>query len=208
MSILAVVEQALRIAEAAPDVGKTSGTVRHARSQMFVSSLGDILRRVFADVAGVRVLNRSYGGNKKTFGLNEVLYDVLVCEIGNVPAARSGQTLTFVKRSLWMIESEFAKSSRAALYDFNKLVLGNSANKLFVAPRVADNASWLATLRPAAVEAVRDGSRLYCAQISHPREWKTQVSVVEFHRFVDGAWQHDIGKEPLTQSEVPSRGLR
>jgi hypothetical protein len=70
------------------------------------------------------------------FGMQELLFDVVVFEKGEV-VATGGELLCFVRKGLWIVESELARNSRQALYDFNKLVLGNATNKLFVGPQVS-----------------------------------------------------------------------
>jgi len=68
------------------------------------------------------------------FGVNELLFDVLVCEYASTRAAKSNKDLLFVSKGLWAIESELARDSRQALRDFQKLALADCENKLFVGP--------------------------------------------------------------------------
>lgn len=80
------------------------------------------------------------------FGLNALLFDVLVCETGKTLSATRRTELTCVTRALWAVESEMARDNRQALLDFNKLLLAASDNKLFVGPQVAGAAAYLNSL--------------------------------------------------------------
>ena len=108
--------------------------------------------------------------NRKDFGLNELLYDILVCKVGDVESSIHKKRLCFIKEVLWQVESEFAHNTRSALIDFNKLVLGSGRNKLFIASQVKKGTenSFLSVLKPAAGYCMGD---VYVAMIPHPSHW-------------------------------------
>ena len=147
-----LVESALKMAQAEPDEGKTLGLVHHNRSKHFVEALADQFRAQYKRQATVRVLSKHSDLHRDEFGLNELLFDVLVCNTSSVPSARGSASLTFVTRALWAVESEFARDTRQAVFDFNKLVLAAADSKLFVGPQVSDETSFLETLLAPAVK--------------------------------------------------------
>ncbi len=74
------------------------------------------------------------------------------------------------------MESEFARDSRQALIDFNKLVLGSAHNKLFVGPQVSKVEQFIDVLKPAARACTRN---VYVALIPHPAKWKNASDYVQ-----------------------------
>jgi len=118
---------------------------------------------------GIRVFWRHQptgSGCRDEFGLNELLYDVCVCETGEVLAG--AKRLQYVRRALWAVESEFARDRAEAIKDFNKLVLSAAADKLFIGPHVRDAAAYRRTLEQAARECC---GRVWLALVPHPDEW-------------------------------------
>ena len=146
------------------DIGKDN----RERSKNFVEDVASSFRKKFKNQDNVYVLSKHHAEHRDQFGLNELLYDILICETEKVESASQHQTLTYIKRAIWQIESEFAKNTREAIYDFNKLVIGNSENKLFIGPQVNDPVSFLGTLKPAA--GCCNGN-VFVALVPHPNEW-------------------------------------
>ena len=147
------------------------------------------------DERDVRVLfrNNPDEANRVDFGLNELLYDVCICRTAEHPSARGGRTLRYVTEALWLVESEFARDSFQAVKDFNKLVIGHAANKLFIGPRVgaADEEGYLNALLPVARASAHNGaSSVYAALVPHPGEWASpEVADVTLHRYARGGWE-------------------
>jgi hypothetical protein len=139
-----------------------------ARSTNFVTDLAEGIGSFYADHPDVRVLTRSDASNKADFGLNELLYDVTVCRTAVVTSARARKPLSYVAAPLWHVESELAKNSRQALFDFNKLVLGAAPINLFVGPIVHDTESFIDVLR---APALRCKGKVFVALIPRPSEW-------------------------------------
>src|SRR4051812_11217023 len=95
------------------------------RSCAWVEGLADVLRKTLERADGeVRVFSKEYRDNRADFGVNEMLYDICVCETATCPTFSGRRPLRYITSALWLIESEFAKDSAAAVKDFNKLVLG------------------------------------------------------------------------------------
>lgn len=160
---------------------------RHARrSRAWVAALADEFRTHYRGDPDVRVLSKHDPSNRGEFGLNELLYDVLVCRVGTAPAAIRPGTITFVREALWQVESEFKPDSQAAAIDLSKLVLGAAPHKLFVGPQVSKEARFLAALLPAARCC---SGEVYVALVPHPREWDDCEAVVRTWRLVDGEWR-------------------
>jgi len=111
---------------------------------------------------------------------------VLVCRVGRVPSAAHRKEMLYIDQALWQVESEFARSSGQALMDFNKLVLGSAEHKLFVGPRVHDEARFLNVLLPA---ACRCSGKVYTALVPHPGTWAEDGSGVSLWSLSGGRWR-------------------
>lgn len=168
IDVFEVIEQALDKAIGMPDVEGMPRKINARRSQDFVEGLAEILREIYLSESSFAVFSKYHGGLKQTFGLHELLYDILVASTATTASARQGKTISFIARGIWAIESEMAKNSREAMYDFNKLVLSSCDKKLFVGPLVANVEDFLA---PLAAAARNCSGELYLALIPHPREW-------------------------------------
>lgn len=185
-----------RICEALESVGACEfpgegrGELHRRRSEAFVEKLAELLRREFACDESIRVLSRGYSGNKAEFGLNELLFDITVCRVDRTTSARGGQMLTVVTKGLWAIESEFARDSRQAVFDFNKLVLGSAANKVFVGPLVSDQRAFLQALELAAGHC---SGRVFFVAVPHPACWSESVPKdVKGWEWAEGRWHEPL----------------
>lgn len=185
LSILPVGQSALAAAMSKSIDANTPKELHTLRSRAWVAALADEFRTHYRDDPDVRVLSKHDPSNHREFGLNELLYDVLVCRVGTAPAANSPATLTYVREALWQVESEFARDSRQAVYDLNKLVLGAAPHKLFVGPQVSDEARFLAALLPAARCC---SGEVYVALVPHPAQWDDCEVVVRVWRLVEEGW--------------------
>lgn len=180
---------ALAEASACPIPDSASDQERNSlRSRQWVQCLAKAFRKLYPDPA-VRVFYKGDPSNRDDFGLNELLYDVCVCETDTCPAAVSAKTLRYVTRALWQIESEFARDSSEAVKDFNKLVIGAAENKLFVWPRLSTpdrERDYLETLLPV---ASRCTGAVYAALVPHPSDWRAAQADVLAWRLDAGRWQ-------------------
>lgn len=114
--------------------GKSSkGEVHRGRSAGWVDALAKELRCLCKrDDGSVRVFWRT-GEKDPDFKLNELLFDIAVCNTEETESIHQGKELRFVSRCLWLVESELANDSRSIVVDLSKLVMGCSEFKLFVA---------------------------------------------------------------------------
>ncbi len=173
MDIRRLIEVSLEMAQRRPDVGANDGEVHRNRSKNFVESLAAELGREYEGAGSVAALSKHNSDNRKRFGMNELLFDVTVCQYSTVTSATSATELSFVTNGLWLVESEMARNKREALYDFNKLVLGESENKLFVGPHVSNQDDYLRVLGAAAVHC---SGNTFVALVPHPDQWSNEVS--------------------------------
>jgi hypothetical protein len=185
--ILADVKAALSVAAAMSDKSGPPGPIHAARSQNFVAALADRLRTAYRDDARIAVLSRDYDGHGNCFGkLNELLFDILVCRTDTTPSANGSKQLTVITGGILAIESELDGSSREAMYDFNKLVLCASEYKLFIGPRVRDEAAFLG---PLGAGAARCGGSVFAVLVPQPSEWKAGPPLeVSGYRWLGGKW--------------------
>ena len=162
--------EALQKAKTDPDVGGTNQIINMNRSKAWVKALAEQLKKKYEGDSEIRVFVKTDGTNKKDFGLNELLHDILVCRVGEVESSVHNKKLCFIKEVLWQVESELAHNTRSSLIDFNKLVLGSAENKLFIASQVKKGTenSFLKVLKPAASHCSGD---VYIGIIPHPSRW-------------------------------------
>lgn len=165
-----LLQEALRQAQAKHDEGETVQTVNRNRSRYWVTALAEQFKKSYAGDSEIRVFSKDDPSNRKDFGLNELLHDILVCRVGEVESSVHKRPLCFAKEVLWQVESEFAHNSRSALLDFNKLILGSGKNKLFICSQVKKGTedSFLNVLQPAARFCSGD---VYLSMVPHPSTW-------------------------------------
>lgn len=196
-TIVNAFEQAVREGEASTGRG-TVGARNRQRSQRFVTilarSIRDGCRGSDVEVMSMHLHEDDEVESRrvrKQFGMQELLYDIVVFRKGHYRGDH-GEPMPFVAEGLWLVESELAKNGRQALYDFNKLVLGRAAHKLFIGPRVADRRrqAYLDMLK-AVASASRDD--LYLALVPHPRDWGSPNGhCLDVLHFSNGEWRDVI----------------
>ncbi len=165
-----LLQESLTLAQAEPDKGNSAQEINRNKSQSWVKALAEQFRSRYQGDPSIHVFSQDSYSNRRDFGLNELLHDIVVCRVGEVASAKHRKTLYFIKETIWQVESELARNSRQALIDFSKLVLGSAHNKLFVGPQVSKVKPFLDVLKPAA-RACR-GS-VYISLIPHPDNWKS-----------------------------------
>ena len=165
-----LLQEALQQAQSKPDKGNTVQQINMNRSRYWVEALAEQFQKRYEGDSEIRIFTKSDYSNRRDFGLNELLHDILVCIVGEVESSVHKTKLLFIKEVLWQVESEFAHDSRKALVDFNKLVLGSGKNKLFIGSQVKKGTenSFLSVLRPAAGYCTGD---VYVGMIPHPSKW-------------------------------------
>lgn len=154
------------------------------RSKEFVEQLAANLRSYYKDNKYV-TFSKHYSKNRKKFGLNELLYDILVCEIASIQSPNNKE-LSYITKSIWQVESEFAKNTREAIYDFNKLVIGSSENKLFIGPIVNNINSFLNIFIDIAEKC---NSQTYVALVSPPSDWNNNDLIIMVFKYFNKFWQ-------------------
>ena len=177
-----LLQEALKQAQSEPDVGKTTQKINQNRSLSWVKALAEQFKKRYEGDPEIRVLTKSDYSNRKDFGLNELLHDILVCRVGEVESSLHKKNLCFIKEVLWQVESEFAHNTKSSLIDFNKLVLGSAENKLFIASQVKSGTenSFLKVLQPAAGYCTGD---IYVGMVPHPANWVDTENVVHLWVF-------------------------
>ena len=165
-----LLHEALKQAQSKPDKGDTIQKINMNRSQYWVEALAEQFRKRYEGDSEIRIFTKSDYSNRRDFGLNELLHDILVCKVGEVESSVYKTKLFFIKEVLWQVESEFAHNTRNSLVDFNKLVLGSAKNKLFIASQVKKGTedAFLKVLHPAAGYCSSD---VYVGMIPHPSKW-------------------------------------
>ncbi len=191
---------ALACANLQVDAGKTDAKIHRNRSKNFVECLAQRLRDCYARDPSIRVLSKHWEENRAELGVNELLFDVLVCQTAKYSSPTNSRALTYVTKGIWAIESEFARDSRQVLYDFNKLVLAAADYKLFIGSHIRKDKAinnpeieprWLEALKAVALHCT---GKLYVALIPHPSEWISpdrqapEMRVTMFEQ-VDKTWK-------------------
>ncbi len=166
-----LLQEALNQAQSKPKKGSTIQQINTNRSGYWVEALAEQFKKSYEGDSEIRVFSKSDSSHRKDFGLNELLYDVLVCKVGEVESSVHKKTLCFIKEVLWQVESEFAYNSRSTLVDFNKLVLGSGKNKLFTCSQVrkGQEKKFLDVLKPTAGYCTGD---VYVGMLPHPSKWE------------------------------------
>ena len=165
-----LLQEALKQAQSERDTGETTQKINLNRSQSWVKALAKQFKKRYEGDSEIRLFTKSDNSHRRDFGLNEMLYDVLVCRVGEVESPMHKRSLYFIREVLWQVESELAHNTRSSLVDFSKLVLGSAQNKLFIASQVkkGTESSLLRVLQRAASCCTGD---VYIAMIPHPAKW-------------------------------------
>lgn len=184
-----LIQESYDVARAKRDADGSLQIKHQRRSQNWVEVLADGFKEHFRDDPEIAVFSKHDPSHIGDFGLNELLYDILVCRVGEVESAKQKKRLYYIREAIWQIESEFAEDSRQALIDFNKLVIGRAKNKLFVGTQVSDNTSYLNVLASPARICQNIGDRVYAVLLPHPRDWNHSNSIL--------MWRFESGWIPL-----------
>jgi len=159
-----------------------------SRSQKWVDQLARQLQNKYPRNLGYRVFWLGNRESRRDFGLNELLFDIAVCRVSRAKSPVHARELHLVSRSIWQVESEFAKNGRQALFDFNKLVMGDSIHKLFIAPLVSPVSEYLELLEAAARHCT---GTLFVAMVPHPSDWSDyHASDISLVKYRGGKWNH------------------
>jgi hypothetical protein len=177
-----LLQGALKQAQSKPKKGSTIQQINKNRSDYWVKALAKQFKKSYEGDSKIRIFSKFDSSHRKDFGLNELLYDVLVCKVGEELSPMHKNKLYFIKEVLWQVESEFAHDSRSKLVDFNKLVLGSGKNKLFTCSHVrkGQENKFLSFLQKAANVCTGD---VYVSMLPHPSKWESGDSDVHLWVF-------------------------
>ena len=98
-----LLQDALRQAKSKPDKGSTTQQINMNRSQYWVNTLTEQFQERYEGDSEIRVFSKLNYSNRKDFGLNELLYDVLICRVDEVESSLHKRKLCFIKEVLWQV---------------------------------------------------------------------------------------------------------
>ncbi|WKZ32492.1 MAG: hypothetical protein QY316_11330 [Thermodesulfobacteriota bacterium] len=171
-------------------IASTEGDRNRQRSKNFVEMLAENFDNEYKRYKKhksekIIVFSRGCRKNRCSFGLNELLHDIAVCSVSKSKAPKQKKVkLSYITRVYWQVESEFARDSKQAIIDFNKLVLGSADNKLFVGSLVKNNSKAKDSvmckkfMKTLAKPAGACRGNIYAAFLPHPSEWKADSAPI------------------------------
>ena len=158
------------VTKAQDTADRPPGRVNRDSSSVWLDSLGREFQGCYSGYDQI-VLWKGNFQNRREFGLNELLFDISVCQVEKVHSITKGTQLPFVSHCHWQVESELnASNSREITKDFSKLVMGQSDNKLFISSYQGDNQ--IKVREMCSPIARRCTGRVYLCFIEHPRKWR------------------------------------
>jgi len=128
-NLLRMLRHALTIAHShnSSTTKRLSPRVSSERSRDWVKALAKAFEEYYDKNYYVEYSQSKTEENKKR---KEILYDILVCRKHPMqPMHRNDCYLEYISEAIWQVESEMEINSRAAAYDFSKLVIGCARNK-------------------------------------------------------------------------------
>ena len=174
------------------------GTEHANRSKQWIESLAAKLlchEQSHANRSDIRSFSR--GEESSDVGLNEYLHDICIACVGST-LARNGKTdLPTIRKPLWQVESEFSSSIKEAVKDFNKLLLGNANNKLFIGPYLGKSpqamkarSTYVEMLKEVLCDAeITTAENWYLGLVPHPERWRKP----EIKRVCVWSFDFDLG---------------
>ena len=167
--------------------GKPERQINSERSSTWVNCLGESFKEHYQNQDQL-VFWRQNECNRPEFGLNELLFDVSVCQVKEVKSLRQGISLQFVSKCHWRVESELDISdSREITKDFSKLIVGNSDNKLFISAYGEEQREQV--LEMCSEMAGHCTGKLYIGFIDHPGKWEDCTRPPKVFRWEDSKWK-------------------
>ena len=184
-NLLEVINKAWQHAVLTPD-----NNTNRQRSQEWVSALAKEFQSEYHDEEIHRVFWQRNKRNREQFGINEFLFDVMVCSVSQVESLQPrSNPLDFIDQCHWQVESEFnRKNSRAVVVDMSKLVVGSAENKLFIASHRSSRKGERNLLNLCARIARRCGGNVYFAFVAHPAEWESNPEAPVLYEWETGDW--------------------
>ena len=166
---------------------KSLVTTNGDRSSGWIDCLGESFQGHYTN-EDQRIFWKKNYSNRRQFNLNELLFDISVCQVKEVPSIKKGKPLSFVSKCYWQIESELNnRNSREITKDFSKLVMGQSDNKLFIS---SYQDSHQEEVRGMCSEiAYYCTGSLYLCFIDHPEKWAEKPESPVLFRWDDNDWK-------------------
>lgn len=158
------------------------------RSQKWVCKLAEEFRSEYRDKEIHRVFWLGNKDNRDQFGINELLFDVMVCSVSKVESLQQrSNLLDYIDQCHWQVESEFNReNSRAVVVDMSKLVVGSAENKLFIASHRSSRGRELLNL--CGRIARRCSGNVFFAFVAHPEDWDSDPEAPVLYEWLAGDW--------------------
>lgn len=172
MDLLEKLTSAYRAARDATRTEKSDKAGNRARSAAWVEHLAYEFRAVYPADRQHAIFSQGCTANKKEYGVNELLFDILVCKTSTVVSPVHRVKLSCVTSALWAVESEFSNNTRSTIFDFSKLAIAKATFKLMV---IAPSKYTMEALLCCA-DAVSADSALFVACVPHPAHWDDDES--------------------------------
>ncbi len=168
-------------------MGTSPESLARARERAYIKTLTTHFEDSLSD-DNVRVFSAYQRGNSEDFGTEQLLYDIHVCRVGVTQTAdRKKEELHYIQASLWQIETDFSRDIQSAVYAFNRLVVGNAENKLFIGAQLtAGRDTYIKSLKACAEVCI---GAVYLALIPHPDSWDDDEHPIDVWQFLEGDWQ-------------------
>ena len=167
----------------------------HKRSNVWIDALAQGFEERYCQQHH-RVFWQRNCNNEAAFNVRELLFDILVCDIGTIHSfERKPKPLEYIAKCHWQIECEFEKSnSRNIIVDMSKLVAGSATHKLFITSRRNNDRRTRAT-EPALLERLQPiaescSSALYFCFVEHPEKWGREPRPPALHTLTATSWKH------------------
>lgn len=129
----------------------------------------------------------------------ELLYDVSVVEIGRTDAAFRDKRVPFVKRAIWLIESELAKDGTQLAEDLSKLRMGTSCHKLLIAAQTTQQnpKPWMEFIHRISIGMTGDFfvalMPTYASDQNESVRWWTCAAAIDLYKYSTDAGLQRIG---------------
>lgn len=184
-----VIHVAWRQASNAPSKETDKKKRNRTRSSQWVCALAEAFQEKYNDTDVHRVFWLGNGENREQFGINEFLFDAVVCSVSSVESLqRQSNRLDFIDQCHWQVESEFNRgNSREVIVDMSKLVVGSAENKLFIAAH--RNCGEEELLKLCAGIARRCSGNVYFAFVAHPDDWDDDPAEPVLYEWLAGYWE-------------------
>jgi len=95
-----LLQETLTLAQAEPIKGNSVQEINRNKSQSWVTVLAEQFRNRYQGDPDIRVFSKDNYSNRRDFGLNELLYDIVVCRVGEVESAKHRKTLFFIDEDI------------------------------------------------------------------------------------------------------------